>query len=342
MGAGSEGAVPWGHALITSRRCIYCLSSKDVAAFNREHVVPQAFGTFENNLVLDCVCEDCNTFFANDIDLKLARDTVEGLDRYRWGLKPVADYKGLGRRTTNRVEVMQDGPLKGALCEYRPSADGSDFDIHPLPQVGFARAEDGPYEYFMLDRLPTKDDLVARGYERGTSLFVRTWGASSEDVIDKFRAAGFVLEERSEQAPPPPGRVRADFVFRISHPEFRAITKIAMNYLASVAGPHIALMPQFNDARRYVREDVRPSPPIVEIISPLHVGRRSTGRPTLAHFLTAESHAGRIVAQVSLLGRFRYLVTLSSVPFLLDVEMKFAHVFDVEAREVGPTAPPPT
>jgi len=324
-----------------ARRCIYCLSSKDEAAFNREHVVPTAFGTFENNLVLDCVCEECNSFFAKGIDLKLARDTVEGLDRYRWGLKPVADYKGLGRRTTNRVEIMQDGPLRGALCEYRPSADGNEFDIHPLPQVGFAQAEDGPYEYFTLDSVPTKEDLVARGYVRGSRLFMRSLGTSLLEASAALAAAGFTLEEASSLPPPPPGRVRADFVFRISHPEFRAVTKIAMNYLACMAGPAVALMPNFNEARRYVREDVRPRPSIVEIIAPLHVGRTSTSRSVLAHFLTVERHLDRVVAQVSLLGRFRYLVTLSWVPFAVDVPLRAAHVFDLERREVGPTDPPP-
>jgi hypothetical protein len=28
------------------RRCIYCLDTKDETAFNREHVVPQAYGRF--------------------------------------------------------------------------------------------------------------------------------------------------------------------------------------------------------------------------------------------------------------------------------------------------------
>jgi hypothetical protein len=256
-------------------------------------------------------------------------------------VKDIADYKSVGRKTTNRVEVMDDGPLKGVLCEYRPSADGKELDIHPLPQVGFAQTEDGPYEYFTLDRIPTKDDLVAKGYERGTTLFTRTWGASSAEVLAKMAAAGFVMEERTEEAAPPRGRVRADLVFKISHPEFRVITKIAMNYLASVAGPHIASMPNFNEARRYVRDDVRPSPSIVDIIAPMHVGRLSTGRSTLAHFLTLESHPPRVLAQVSLFGRFRDLVTLSSVPFVLDVAMKSAHVFDLEARVAGPAEPPP-
>ena len=81
-----------------TRRCIYCLANKPESQFNREHVIPEAFGVFQQNLVLDCVCQACNDFFGRDLDLKLGRDTIEGLDRFRYGLKTPAQYKGLGRR----------------------------------------------------------------------------------------------------------------------------------------------------------------------------------------------------------------------------------------------------
>ena len=34
------------------KRCIHCLAEKPDSSFNREHVLPEAFGTFEGNLVL--------------------------------------------------------------------------------------------------------------------------------------------------------------------------------------------------------------------------------------------------------------------------------------------------
>ena len=101
-------------------RCIYCLEKKPRGAFNREHVIPESFGKFQDNLVLECVCAACNALFAREHDLKLARDSVEGLDRFRWGLEAHAEYKSLGRRSTTRVEVMEDGPLKGVICRFVP------------------------------------------------------------------------------------------------------------------------------------------------------------------------------------------------------------------------------
>lgn len=80
-----------------SRTCIYCREVKPPEAFDREHVLPQAFGTFtRDNLVLDCVCRDCNGLFGRTIDQKLARDTVEGLERYRQGLRSPAEFRGEG------------------------------------------------------------------------------------------------------------------------------------------------------------------------------------------------------------------------------------------------------
>ncbi|HMJ10624.1 MAG TPA: HNH endonuclease [Polyangiaceae bacterium] len=67
--------------------CIYCRASKPDAAFSKvEHVVPQSFGRFEGNLTLiNVVCDDCNEFFGNELELYLARDTPDGLSRFRFG-----------------------------------------------------------------------------------------------------------------------------------------------------------------------------------------------------------------------------------------------------------------
>jgi hypothetical protein len=44
-------------------------------AFNREHVIPQAFGVFDrNNMALGCVCCERNPYFGDGIDRRLARE----------------------------------------------------------------------------------------------------------------------------------------------------------------------------------------------------------------------------------------------------------------------------
>jgi hypothetical protein len=63
------------------RVCIYCLQKKPDGEFNAEHVVPQSFGRFEDNLVLDCVCKECNDYFGGTLDLKLGRRAALGAAR---------------------------------------------------------------------------------------------------------------------------------------------------------------------------------------------------------------------------------------------------------------------
>jgi hypothetical protein len=312
------------------------LEDKPAEQFNREHVVPEAFGLFEQNLVLECVCRACNDHFGRTLDLKLARDTVEGLDRFRNGLKPVAAYKGLGRRSTSRFEVME-GPLKGVLCEARPSVDGRDLDVaHFLPQLGFSQAEDGPFEFHPLESIPSKDDLIARGFK--SPVYVRVYGASWEEGMAQLLAKGFPPPEQFGQTNPLPERTRVDYVFKISHPEFRAISKIAMNYFAAVATPSIACMTQFNDCRRYIRHDARPEYGMVEVIRPQFWIK--DGRRVRCHYVAVESRGDEILGQVSLFGRLRYLVRLSTVPFMIASHLRQAHVFDLERTLAYPVEPP--
>jgi HNH endonuclease len=330
------------------RRCIYCLESRDESDFNAEHVLPEAFGKFEGNLVLNCVCEPCNSFFGKDVDLKLGRDTVEGLERFHNGLKKPRDYKSLGRRATTTMTTIEEGPFKGLRCETRPSSDGESLMAYPLPQVGFAQSEDTDFEYFLLNELPTPNDLKAKGYKSG-SLLLRIWEAGYEEAVATLVSRGFsepdLVQERAAgnaaNAEPTVRRIETEYLFRISHPEFRAISKIALNFFASVTNAGIALMPQFNEIRRYVRYDVRPERAPVRIIRSVAVTAQSAPSvPVLCHFVAAQSTDSSIFAQVCLGNRFRYLVELSAVPFAVQAPISECRVFDILNRTVGEAAPP--
>lgn len=66
--------------------CIYCRRSGVDLVFNREHVMPQAFGLFESNLVLrDQVCRECNQVMGDEIETPAARGSIEGVHRFKAG-----------------------------------------------------------------------------------------------------------------------------------------------------------------------------------------------------------------------------------------------------------------
>lgn len=318
------------------RRCIYCLEAKEEPKFDTEHVIPRAFGSFDSDtLVIDCVCKDCNGFLGRTIDEKLGRDTIEGIDRVRVGLKKAADFKTLGRRSTTHVEFDKGGPMKGARGHHVPDPSGEGLAVSPLPQVGFGRSSDGPFEWFPLHELPSKDDLIASGYERGTEVFMQTWGAPVDECLAALKAKGFSGAKIESQVLPPPGRTRVEVVSRISHPEFRAASKIALNYLAAMQGASFVLLPQFNEIRRYVREGVLVRDHLVEpALDTWLVQHKGTGNVAVGHYVAVVTRNQRIEADVSLLGRIRYRVLLADGGFVMPVTIRSAHFFDVEGRQI--------
>ena len=68
--------------------CIYCSKNEREISFKcREHVVPQSFGKFNcKTPTIHCVCDECNHYFSKELDQKFARDTIEGITRYKKGI----------------------------------------------------------------------------------------------------------------------------------------------------------------------------------------------------------------------------------------------------------------
>ena len=316
------------------QRCIYCLEDKPLSDFNREHVIPEAFGKFEDNFVLTCVCQACNTLFSQTFELKLARDSMEGFERFSSGQKPATEFKTYGRRSTTSVTSAGEGPIKDAILYRVPGPDGNGLATTFAPQIGFAACADGPFRWFPLDKLPRKEELTTKvDFPLGTQIFNRTWGAPIETALAALEAAGYARGTvvSSQQ---PPSHVGTTTVCEISHPEFRAYTKIALNYLAAVASPNIALMPDFNEARRYVRHG-RPSGSTGRDHRESENGR-SIGRRVRSHYVSIEHADSSIVAHVSLFGLLGYAVRLSSTPRIIAANFSSAHVFDLERRIIAP------
>ena len=320
---------------MTTRRCIYCLEDKPEAAFNREHVIPQAFGKFEDNFTLGCVCEGCNNFFDRHLDRKMARDALEGFYRFKLGLKPPSEFKSMGKASTTRVEIMQDGRMQGVICKTVVTPNGEQLGIDPLPQVGFARTPDGPFKFYLLDSLPPKDELAGSGFEKGDNVYIQVWGTPLEIAEASLEEAGYGSGQYAGETPPL-DRVYVESVFQLSHPEFREVTKIAFNYVAFVMGCGSVLLAQFNDARSYIMTGREPGFRVVNFGNSLPVHRRSTGQRVTCHYLSARREGHKILAQVSLYSMIRYEITVSVGPFLVDFPLSSAHLFDVETRRISP------
>jgi hypothetical protein len=318
------------------KRCIYCLAEKVEGAFNREHVLPQAYGTFEKSLVLTCVCEDCNSYFGRELDLKLARDTAEAIDRVAVGLKDASQFESLGKRSTTYVEI-KDGPMKGAFAYHAPNPDGGrELRLLLLPQIWFSKSSEGPFEKFRADQLPTKEEVIDKGYDP-PNLYMRMWGLDWDTGLDLLEKKGFPrssFESKDPTPPPPPERVFAETVVRVSHPEFRAVTKIALNYVAAVVGSDVAMRSEFDDARGYVRYGTeRARLKVHPFHNPHFLGRQG-------HYISLTKSKGLIVVELSLLMRTQYFVVLTEAG--TDVPIKStAHLFNLETKKLVEIEPLP-
>ena len=89
----------------------------------REHVMSRALGTFEQNWTLDCVSDECNKYFADNLERPLGRDSREALFRIDLGLKS-AGYHELSDPTWIGRLLLATVPSRSRHRE-RPDGDGA-------------------------------------------------------------------------------------------------------------------------------------------------------------------------------------------------------------------------
>ena len=172
-------------------QCIYCLEDKWESAYKKaDHVSPQSFGKFANNFtLLRLVCDACNQFFGDSIDLALARDTLEGQSRVYWGVKNPEDFKSPGHQSRIIIKIAE-GNFKGAYAYLDYSVADGKITLLPVPQIGFRQRESGEHKYFRLNELPDKKHLEELGLSLQDPKSIRVVGLGSEEVSKRLAEKG--------------------------------------------------------------------------------------------------------------------------------------------------------
>ncbi len=166
-----------------SVECIYRRQWKDDGAYTEvEHVLPQSFGRFQNNFTLiRMVCDECNQFFGNHLELNLARDTVEGQSRVDLFVRRPEEFRSPGRRSRMKIRIAE-GPLKGAYAYRHYSEDAGAVELVPVPQVLFRQRSRDEYMYFPLDDLPGQDEFDSLQLDVQHAEAIRAFGVSVDDL----------------------------------------------------------------------------------------------------------------------------------------------------------------
>jgi hypothetical protein len=272
-------------------------------------VVPKAFGHFRDNLTLGCVCGDCNSFFATELELFLTRDSVEALLRIRYELKTAGGRSKLGKSRLI-VRVTSPGDWCGARISVERNVAGKPLFANPLPQVAFRKHGETEWRWFLEEEL----DVSGRWEQYRTHADTKIVGKDGaiERLAGKLVKMGIVFKERGPLERTG-NEVEAFGEGILDDIIFRGVAKIAFNFLAHFKGADFVWRSDFDPIREYIRFGRAPRQAPVKVLQfPILHREDAIYRQTNGHIivLTWDNAQQGIVCLVSLFNHLAYQIAL--------------------------------
>lgn len=324
-------------------KCIYCLEDKSSDFFKKtEHVLPQSFGKFQNNHTLNSiVCDSCNQYFGDNLERPLARETMEGMERFDHKIKKTRDFKPSGKKGRLNFKVAE-GLFKGAFAYREYSPIEGNIVLKPAPQVGFKKVDGTGYEYFLLGNIPEKEYLK-KNYDLNECKSIVVLGCEFE-VAQKCLAEKDILFHKNGEAysNEPNSTLECEITGTIDQIIFRAIAKIAFNYFVYWAGPEIVFDSSFDPIRKFVRYGEKAAFPCVVIIEKAILGDEPLeGKRRLGHLITFDWSKEKLslVSQVSLFNWTTYSVLIAKDYKDKTFNLRKGSFFDLANYEIFELAP---
>ena len=318
-------------------KCIYCLTEDTKLSFSKEHVLHKSFGHFQKALSLTCeVCKNCNTYFGDNIDRVLGRDSIEAFLRLRYGIKPSEEYSEI---PYNRVTITIHegyGDWTGVRVVYQPPS------VHPLPQLGFPRKGTGDYIYFTLSEVEEGIQLDNFVVNNGSEVrIIAHTKEEYEELISFLKKSNMPLGMAREFSPVKldEGKLNVKVEFIIDAILARGIAKIGFNYMAKMCGSTFACKDDFNRIRQFIRYGELPPGELRETIEPSSrplLANDDFNRRRFGHILLVEWDITRrhVLAKVSLFNSIAWTIMLARNVSGIFREIKSCHFYDIQHREV--------
>ncbi len=318
-------------------KCIYCRCESAIR-FPAEHVIPRSFGKFRQNLTIHCVCGECNNFFSRNLELRFARDTGEGVIRYRHRLRESPAY-GSGVETFTAT-IKTPGPLFGAEVRLTASNSESGVGLDWVPQVGFEEEGSGDFHWFTEDRLSPEH---LKGIRFGSKvLFISANREARERIRARLIELGFQFtgkQKRDDVAAQTLFDTRVKWLFDSTIR--RCVAKIAFNHLAYIAEQNYEFLGRedFDEVRDYIRagsESDERDARIVHISGEPRLGFSSPPPLGGGHLIVTswDTTNQAIISQLSIFGALNYTVILASSYKGVWFDIRGGHCFDVTRKEV--------
>lgn len=325
-------------------KCIYCLREKGECTFeNTEHVIPQSFGKFNNNFTLnEIVCDDCNKYFGDNLEIFLARDSLEGFLRAIYQVKISANLEFPKERTILRLK--EKGEWKSALVQLKYSESEGKIFSELMTQVGFLRKDIREFEFLSLGKIPLKKELDDMGYYSKGKKILKIFYRNDEEnklLNNELKEKGFNLEKEEAEILPfehSNQSVLHEIDITVDHINCRAMGKITFNYLTHFMGQEFALNENFNDIRRYIRYGEQSENAFVKIKNtPIIKDEEIIGcQVTKNHLITLgwSVNSFAVISQVALFNSIKYDVVHCKNFRGIHRPMEFGHHFDIDSKEI--------
>ncbi|MDD5014664.1 MAG: HNH endonuclease [Atribacterota bacterium] len=318
-------------------KCIYCQQSKPLSNYIKvEHVIPQAFGKFNNNYTLKkVVCDQCNQLFGDTIDLFLSRDTYEGVLRFVHDIKGMKEYKNMGKNSKLRINLTE-GPCKGAYA-YLEKENGI-LKLHPLQQIGFYNTETQEFDYYLINDVPLNENLPDK-YKSIDG--IRVFANPGDEFMNLLKEKGYNIQIKgvAMQQDTDMGKILCEHIRGVDNVIGRAVSKIAFNYLAYTVGAEYCHYNCFNDIRAFIYNDIGKVNDFVRIYdkSILDV-ENSSNKSALAHLITLEwkNSYKDVIATVSLYNTIKYRIRLSKNNLFTPKRINYGSLFSIGNLTIYP------
>jgi hypothetical protein len=300
--------------------------------------LPQSFGKFRDNFTLrGVVCDPCNQHLGDCLELYLGRDTFEGQLRFRYGFKSAKEFKSVGQGSRLIVRCTE-GQFAGCYMLRYFSQEKNDISVRPLPQVGLMLDSPAGYRYFLLDEIPTHAELIQMGFDRTHSRPIVGLEVDAEELKQRLAERGIEFHYRGALAPDVMSpTIECELEGSIDHVIFRAVSKIAFNYLAYWEGAEFVQHAAFDPMRRYIRWGHVPDRKLIHMDEVAILdGEPIEGPRRLGHIVTVNWAADgvSILAQVSVFNWMTYRICLAPDFSGPPPELTRGHFFNVPGQEI--------
>lgn len=217
-----------------------------------EHVIPQSFGKFGSQTpTLKCVCQSCNEYFGKDLDTPLARDSIEGMQRYKHGIR--SRELRPHRRVT--LELAEEEKPEG-IPKVTFYMDGVSGRVEVQTAVRL-RDDETKKELVVTYKDIEKFDIQPWLKKK---LTVEQWGDKRKlkQMFEALKKRGMKFDTPFKMTDlkdvmPKTKQVLLTITGLVDNTTKRGVTKILFNFVAHFIGEDVVLASEWDAAREYIR-----------------------------------------------------------------------------------------